>query len=117
MFRLGKKPQTTISPEEEARLKSAVLGTQSVQQIPTQEVKTVSKTPSQYFIGKKEFVKEKKTITTDSGQIIELPEEVMRTVTKEICQLTSEDLVEILKSVDNSTNLYKIVLQMLIGKI
>jgi len=121
MFRLGKKHQKpTISPEEEVRLRGAVLGTQATptqQAMPTQEVRITSKTPSQYFIGKKEFVKDRKTITTDTGQVIELPEEVTRTISKEVYMLTAEDMVEILKSVDDSTNLYKVVLQMLMGKI
>jgi hypothetical protein len=125
MFRL-KKNQQSISPEEEARLRGAIAGTPQVQVQPIQqpvqavqmpqEVKSVSKTPTQYFISKKEFVKERKTITTDTGQIIELPEETTRAMTKEVYLLTAEDMVEILKSVDNSTNLYKVILQMLMGK-
>jgi hypothetical protein len=125
MFRVKKKQQS-ISPEEEARLRGAITGNpqipvqtmqQPFQTIQTpQEVKLVSKTPTQYFISKKEFVKERKTITTDSGQIIELPEETTRAMTKEVYLLTAEDMVEILKSVDNSTNLYKVILQMLMGK-
>jgi hypothetical protein len=123
MFR-RKTKEPNITPEEEKKLKEQVLGKQP-------EMRTITQTPieskiqpiindrnaTQYFIGKKEVIKERKTIETKSGQIIELPEESARTVVKEIYSLTQSDLLNILKGVDEDTTISQLSLKMLTNEL
>jgi len=121
MFRKKPKQEKGIlSDEEIERLKQRVNTPKTKPvQIASQPVPvpTVSGKESRYFIGRRDKIRGKKTIETKSGQIIELPEESIRTVIKEVYNLTQQDLITILKGVDETKPFSEIVLKMLVNEL
>jgi len=118
MFRRKpKEDKPKLSEEEVERLKQRVnASAKPVQKMP-QPVPVVSGKETLYFIGRREEVRGKKTIETKSGQIIELPEETIRTIIKEVYNLTQHDLISMLKGIDETNPFNEIVLKMLVNEL
>ena len=134
MFR--KKPQPKLSPEEERRLITSATGqSQTFQPIPqqvpvqqpiqqpvpayTQQRQSIPQQMSatKYFISKKDYVRERQSMVTQTGQVIESMEEVTREVSRDIHQMTKEDLVAIIKGVDETKPIHQLALKMLTNEL
>jgi len=127
MFRLKKK-ENILSPEEESRLRASVIGQQAPQtqfvpkSSPREYIQQIQQPikfsgASQYFIGKSETTRQKKTIETKSGQIIELPEDDVKSEIKEIYNLTQEDIIDIIRSIESSKTISQLALKMLTNEL
>jgi hypothetical protein len=84
---------------------------QYIQKQPTNEKKT------DYFITKKDVVREKQTMVTQSNQVIETGQEITRQVARDLYQITQDDLVAIIQNVPTSEPIHRLALKMLTGNI
>jgi capsular polysaccharide biosynthesis protein len=134
MFRRKQPQQPKLSPEEERRLLANVTGQPQTfqpvppQQIPVQQpmaqpVYTQARqqpqhtTATKYYISKKDFLRERQSMVTQSGQIIETGQEITREVSNDIHQITKEDLVAIIKGVDETKSIHQLALKMLTNEL
>lgn len=140
MFRRKAKTKVKepkLSPEEAQKLIQNVTGQPqyAVQpQIPQQpiiqqqrpitqpQVQFIQKQPSSgkstnYYITKKELIREKQTIVTQSNQVIETGQEITKQVSKELYQLTQDDLISIIQHVPENKSIHQLAIKMLIGNL
>ena len=108
-----RKPKTQpVTKEEFEKIKESVYGAKPIE-LQAQE----SPKGTEYFIGKRSIVKEKKYAETKSGQVVELPEEIERVVVKEVYPLTENDLTALFKDVDETRPIFKVLEKMLTGEL
>jgi len=134
MFRKGKKiKEPKLSPEESQKLVQSATAQPQYQQQPMIPQQQVFQQPQQqiqytqkqqptdkvtdYYITKKDLVREKQTIVTQSNQIIETGQEITKQVARDLHQMTQDDLVVIIQHVPQTKAIHQLALKMLTGNL